>query len=297
MKKYPPISPSFPHFLHGGDYNPEQWIDTPEIWDEDMKLMQEGHLNEFTVGIFSWAEIEKEEGVFDFSWLDTIIDKIYRAGGRVVLATPSGARPKWLADKYPEVLRVTRNLDRNRFSERHNHCFTSPVYREKVRIIDEKLAERYGNHPAVVAWHISNELSGMCFCELCADRFREFLRRKFDGRIDRLNHEYWTRFWSHRFTSFEEIEPPRPAHANYAPTGPAGDTSVMGLTLAWLEFCSNQIIDFAAHEKAPSASIPPGPSPPTACPPTSASITSKWVKSWTYTRWTCIPAGAGTSRA
>ena len=76
MKKFPPISKDFPHFLHGGDYNPEQWIETPEIWDEDMSLMKEGNLNEFTIGIFSWAEFEKEEGVFDFSWLDTIIEKI-----------------------------------------------------------------------------------------------------------------------------------------------------------------------------------------------------------------------------
>lgn len=251
MKKFPPISKDFPHFLHGGDYNPEQWIETPEIWDEDMALMKEGHLNEFTVGIFSWAEIEKEEGVFDFTWLDTIIDKIYKAGGRVVLATPSAARPKWMSDKYPEVLRVNETLVRNKFASRHNHCFSSPVFREKVRIIDEKLSERYGKHPAVVAWHISNELNGRCYCDRCAENFRNFLRKKFDNDIEKLNHEYWTRFWSHRYGSFEEIEPPRNATASgSAATGPAGDTCVLGLNLAWKEFCSEQIIDIVAHEKA-----------------------------------------------
>ncbi len=250
MKKYPPISKDFPHFLHGGDYNPEQWIETPEIWDEDMALMKEAHLNEFTVGVFSWAEIEKEEGVFDFTWLDTIIDKIHKAGGKVVLATPSAARPKWLSDKYPEVLRVNETLARNKFSSRHNHCFSSPVFREKVRIIDEKLAMRYGKHPAVVAWHISNELYGRCYCDKCAEKFRDFLRVKFDNDIDKLNHEYWTRFWSHRFGSFDEIEPPRNASlSGSAATGPAGDSCVMGLNLAWKEFCSEQIIDIAAHEK------------------------------------------------
>lgn len=249
MKKFPPISKDFPHFLHGGDYNPEQWIATPEIWDEDMALMKEAHTNEFTVGIFSWAEIEKEEGVFDFSWLDTIIEKIYKSGGRVVLATPSAARPKWLSDKYPEVLRVNETLARNKFASRHNHCFSSPVFREKVRIIDEKLSERYGKHPAVVAWHISNELNGRCYCDRCAENFRNFLRKKFDNDIEKLNHEYWTRFWSHGFSSFDEIEPPRTAASGSLATGPMGDACVLGLNLAWKEFCSEQIIDITAFEK------------------------------------------------
>ena len=244
MKKYPPISKDFPHFLHGGDYNPEQWIDTPEIWDEDMALMKEAHTNEFTVGIFSWSKLEPEEGVFDFSWLDTIIDKIYKNGGRVVLATPSGARPRWLSAKYPEVLRVNENLVRNEYGNRHNHCYTSPIYREKVRIINEKLSERYGKHPAVVAWHLSNEYNGQCYCDKCAEEFRNFLRKRFDNDIEKLNFQYWTTFWSHNFSSFDEIRPPRVASG-----GPEGDAILLGLKLAWKEFCSERTVDFAAWEK------------------------------------------------
>jgi beta-galactosidase len=115
------ISESFKHFLHGGDYNPEQWIDTKEIWDEDMRLMKLAHCNQFSVGIFSWSVLEPREGEYDFSFLDEILDKIYAAGGRVFLATPSGARPHWLAEKYPEVLRVGENGLRNPFTARHNH--------------------------------------------------------------------------------------------------------------------------------------------------------------------------------
>ena len=106
------INDKYPHFLHGGDYNPEQWIHDKSIWDKDMELMREANINEMTVGIFSWAMLEPREGEFDFSFLDEIIEKIYQNGGRVVLATPSGARPHWMADKYPEVLRVTGNLER-----------------------------------------------------------------------------------------------------------------------------------------------------------------------------------------
>ena len=125
--------PAYPHFLHGADYNAEQW--PREIWDEDMRLMKLANCNEMSVGIFSWAKLEPEEGVFDFSFMDEVLDKIYENGGRVILATPSGARPRWLAEKYPEVLRVGRDGVRENFRARHNHCLTSPVYREKVRII------------------------------------------------------------------------------------------------------------------------------------------------------------------
>ena len=55
-KRYPPINSKCPHFLHGGDYNPEQWINTPEIWAEDMRLMKLAHCNAMSVGIFSWVQ-------------------------------------------------------------------------------------------------------------------------------------------------------------------------------------------------------------------------------------------------
>ena len=125
MKKYNPTFPEFPHMLHGGDYNPDQWVETPEIWDEDMRLMKLAHTNEMTMGIFAWSQLEPEEGVFDFSVLDTLMDKIYQNGGRVILATPSGARPPWLAERYPEVLRVNVQGHKKRYGRRHNHCATS----------------------------------------------------------------------------------------------------------------------------------------------------------------------------
>ena len=145
--KFAPISPKCPHILHGGDYNPEQWLETPQIIDEDLRMMKLAKVNVVSIGIFSWATLEPEEGRFDFTWLDSIMDKLAQNGIFAILATPSGARPAWLAQKYPEVLRVDADRTKRLFGGRHNHCFTSPVYREKVRIINTKLAERYKNHP------------------------------------------------------------------------------------------------------------------------------------------------------
>ena len=201
MKQY--MNENFKHFLHGGDYNPEQWIDTPEVWDEDMRLMQLANCNEMSVGIFSWAKLEPQEGVYDFSFLDTILDKIYAAGGRALLATPSGARPHWMADAHPEVLRVNERGEKMHFGVRHNHCPTSPYYREKVAQINAKLAERYGKHPAVIGWHISNEYGGRCYCPLCQEAFRGWLEKKYGGDLHKMNFEWWTTFWSHTYNSFD----------------------------------------------------------------------------------------------
>ena len=239
--------PDFPHFIHGADYNPEQWVDYKGVWDADMALMREAHCNEMTVGIFSWAKLEPREGEYDFSFLDEIIDRIGKNGGKVILATPSGARPHWMADKYPEVLRVGANGVRAHFGGRHNHCFTSPVYREKVREINRRLAERYGNNPTVIAWHISNEYSGECHCPLCVQAFRDFLREKYHNNIAELNHAWWTTFWSHTYDSFDQIEPP----------GALTETGVHGLNLDWHRFVTHQTMDFIKNETAPLRELTP----------------------------------------
>ena len=123
------FTPRFPQFLHGGDYNPDQWLDRPDILDRDIEMMHKAHVNCVSIGIFSWALLEPEEGVYDFDWLDEVIDRLWKGGIHIILATPSGARPAWMAQKYPEVLRVESNFQRNHFGNRHNHCPSSPVYR------------------------------------------------------------------------------------------------------------------------------------------------------------------------
>ena len=237
MKKY--FNESFKHFLHGGDYNPEQWIDTKEVWDEDMRLMKLSHCNEMSVGIFSWSILEPKENEYDFSFMDEILDKIYEAGGRVLLATPSGARPRWMAEKYPEVLRVKSNGQRNEFGRRHNHCLTSPYYRKKVYEMNSILAKRYGKHPAVIGWHVSNEYGGECFCPLCREAFTKWLENKYEGDINKLNFQWWTTFWSHRFDDFSQVAPPLPHGDSYA-----------SLELDWRRFVSDQTQSFIANEIA-----------------------------------------------
>ncbi|MBE0698070.1 MAG: beta-galactosidase [Anaerolineaceae bacterium] len=242
---FPPINPRFPHFLHGGDYNPDQWNE--EIWSEDMRLMKLANCNTMSVAIFAWTRIEPEEGKFDFSWLDKIMDMLAANGGYAVLATPSGARPAWLSAKYPEILRVHADRQRILHGGRHNHCMSSPVYREKVQVVNHKMAERYKDHPALLVWHISNEYGGECHCELCQRSFRSWLKVKYNNDLTALNQAWWSAFWSHTYTDWEQIESP----------SPIGEMTLHGLNLDWKRYTTDQMIDFYNCEIQPLRELTP----------------------------------------
>ena len=174
------------HLLHGGDYNPEQWLDHPEILEEDIRLMQEAHVNCVSLGIFSWAVLEPSEGTYTLDWLEEIIDNLGKAGIQVILATPSGAMPHWLTAQYPEVMQVQADGRRNLPGKRHNFCYTSPVMREKISALDRELSRRLGMKENVILWHLSNELGGnfadgACHCELCQQAFRQWLKERAEG--------------------------------------------------------------------------------------------------------------------
>ena len=228
--------------LHGGDYNPDQWLEYPEVFEEDVRLMKEANVNCVSLGIFAWAVLEPEEGRYELDWMDHIITRLGEEGLQVVLATPSGAMPNWLTQKYPEVMQVQADGHRNLPGKRHNFCYTSPVMREKITSIDRVLAERFGRRDNVILWHISNELGGnfgdsTCHCELCQEAFRQWLKKKY-GTLENLNSAWWNHFWSHTYTDWSQIHSP----------GPYGETTSTALVLDWRRFSTEQISSFCELE-------------------------------------------------
>lgn len=225
------------NLLHGADYNPDQWLDRPDILEKDIAMMKETKCNVMSVGIFSWSKLEPAEGEYQFGWLDNVLDTLHANGISVFLATPSGAKPAWVSEKYPEVLRTNSDQSKNLHGERHNHCVSSPAYLRLTGNINQQLAKRYAHHPAVLAWHISNEYGGECHCENCQLAFRDWLKNKYQT-LENVNQRWWSSFWSHEYSSWSQIHSP----------GPNGEQSVHALTIDWRRFVSEQVALFCRHE-------------------------------------------------
>lgn len=193
----------------GGDYNPEQW--SPPVWREDIALMKQAGVTIVTLGVFSWGLLERADGEFDADWLEEVIDLLHEADIAVDLATPTAAPPSWLLTAHPEIMPRDIWLHPEPPGGRLGWCPSSPVFRRLALRIVRRLAERFGHHPAVRMWHVSNELGGgnaRCYCDVSAARFREWLRERY-GTVDALNQSWGSAFWGHTFGGFEEVLPPR----------------------------------------------------------------------------------------
>lgn len=221
---------------YGGDYNPEQW--DKEIMNEDLRMFKLSGIDVATLNVFSWALSQPNEDTYDFAWLDEIIDRLYEYGTYVCLATSTGAHPAWMARKYPDVLRVDFEGRKRKFGGRHNSCPNSPTYRKYSERIAEKLAEHYKDHPAVLIWHVSNEYGGYCYCDHCADGFRNWLQERYTT-LETLNKVWNTGFWGHTFYEWEEIVPPNALSEEWG----VDNTNFQGISLDYRRFMSDSLLD------------------------------------------------------
>jgi beta-galactosidase len=204
-------TPTFSHdgIAYGCDYNPEQW--DRSVWREDVALMQEAGVDLVALNIFGWSHLEPRPGEFDFAGLDEILDLLHEAGIRVNLGTGTASAPPWLTFRHPEILPETEDGTTRFPGGRQAWCPSSAVFRRYALELVEGVAERYGAHPAVELWHVSNELgchNALCYDDESAEAFRGWLRARYET-IERLNTAWGTSFWSQQYSDFAEILPPR----------------------------------------------------------------------------------------
>jgi beta-galactosidase len=224
----------------GCDYNFEQW--SPDVWAEDVALMRQAGVGLVAVNIFGWSSIEPRPGEYDFATLDRIISLLHDNGIRVNLGTGTSSPPPWLTARHPEILPEAADGTTRSPGGRQAWCPSSPVFRERALALVEQVAIRYGGHPAVALWHVSNELgchNALCYDEASAAAFRVWLQRRY-GSVDALNKAWGTSFWSQRYTDFAEILPPRLALSLRNP----------GQLLDFQRFSSDELLDHYRAELA-----------------------------------------------
>lgn len=237
------INEKLPKVWYGGDYNPEQW-DAP-VWAEDERMFKLAGIDVATINVFNWATLQPSEDTYDFSGLDALIDRLYKNGTYICLATATGAHPAWMAHRYPEVTRVDVQGRKRKFGGRHNSNPNSPVYREYAARLAGKLAERYKDHPALLIWHISNEYGGYDYSEQSEAAFRVWLKERY-GSLDALNKAWNTRFWGHTFYDWEEIVVPNELSEEWN----GNRTNFQGISLDYRRFMSHSLLDCYKLEHA-----------------------------------------------
>ena len=226
---------------YGGDYNPEQWPE--EIWAEDMRLLKEANIDIVTLNVFSWAALQPSEETYDFSKLDKIMEMVRDNGLQVCLATSTGAHPAWMAKKYPDILRTEFNGLKRKFGGRHNSCPNSPTYEKYSVRLAKKIAERYRDYNNIVAWHISNEFGGECYCENCEKAFRVWLKKKYQT-IENVNRAWNTAFWGHTFYDWDEIVLPNLLSEHFE----QDRSQFQGITVDYKRFNSESILECYKRE-------------------------------------------------
>lgn len=222
---------------YGGDYSPDQY--SIETVKKDIEAFKKAGINIVTMPVFSWTKLEPEEGVYNFEWLDEVMDLFRDNDIYVCLATPTAAQPAWLSEKYPEVLPVDIAGRKRTHGMRVFYCVNSEKYRERCAAIAEEMAKRYANYPNLAMWHVSNEYGTYCYCENCRKKFQGWLKGKY-GTIDNLNKQWNNVFWNKTYTDFSEVSVPNETNDEYRfnPT----------LNLEYMRFITDSTIECYENE-------------------------------------------------
>jgi len=190
----------------GVDYYPEHW--EKERWSVDADLMQKAGINVVRLAEFAWSKLEPEDDVYDFDWLDEVMDILNKSGTKVILCTPTAAPPSWLIEKHPDVLPLLRNGQRMAFGARRHYCITNRDYYYYSERIIKRLAEHYRDNSQVIGWQVDNEFGNpKCYCDSCRKEFQHWLKLRYKT-LENLNQSWGNAFWSHDYTFWEEIPLP-----------------------------------------------------------------------------------------
>lgn len=230
-------------------YYPEHW---PEAkWAEDARQMRDAGITRVRIGEFAWSRIEPQPGHFAWDWLDRAIATLHDAGLGIILGTPTATPPKWLVDTMPDMIAIDADGRPRGFGSRRHYCFSHMGYRQQATKITRAIAERYGEHPAIIAWQTDNEYgchdSVLSFSAAARTGFRTWLAGRY-ASVDALNTAWGNVFWSQEYRSFDEIDLP---NLTVTEANPAH-------WLAFRRFASDEVVRFNQLQTEILRALSPG---------------------------------------
>ena len=230
-------------------YYPEHWPESG--WAQDAQRMAAMGIRYVRIAEFAWSRIEPSPGHFQWDWLDRAIATLADAGLQVVMCTPTATPPKWLVDADPTLLAVDAQGQTRGFGSRRHYCFSSVSYRAQSDRITTAVAQRYGQHPAVVAWQTDNEYgchdTVLSYSAAAVAGFRVWLQARYTT-IEALNQAWGTVFWSQEYRDFDEVD---------APVGTVTEATPAHC-LDYRRFASDEVVAFNRRQVKLLRALAPG---------------------------------------
>ncbi|NNK15830.1 MAG: beta-galactosidase, partial [Sulfitobacter sp.] len=220
-------------------YYPEHWPE--EVWERDAARMADAGITWVRIGEFAWSRLEPPPGAFTFEWLDEAIATLAKAGLKIVLGTPSATPPRWILDRFPDMLAVDVEGRPRKFGSRRHYCHSHAGYRNAAAEMAATLGKRYGRDPRIAAWQIDNEYgchdTVLSYSNAARHAFRDWLAQRYQS-TDALNRAWGNVFWSMEYDSFDDIDLP---NLTVTQPNPAHE-------MAFRRFASDQVVAWNAAQ-------------------------------------------------
>jgi beta-galactosidase len=175
-----------------------------ERLDKDISMMKDAGINVVRIAESTWSTMEPQEGVYDFSHIDRVLNAMHKAGIRVIIGTPTYAVPTWLVKKHPDVLAITPR-GQNQYGARQNMDITNVHFRSAAEKAIRKMLEHIKGHPAIIGYQVDNETKpyNTSGPEVQA-QFVSYMKAKYPS-LDSLNKIFGLDYWSNRINNWNDF--------------------------------------------------------------------------------------------
>lgn len=172
--------------------------------EKDMEMMEKAGMNVIRIAESTWSTLEPQEGVYDFTHIDRMLNAAACHHISVIVGTPTYAVPTWLVKKYPDILAITQN-GRERYGHRQNMDITNPDYLSHAERVIRVLMEHVKDVPHVIGYQLDNETKsyGTAGPRVQA-MFVDYLKENFPD-INDFNHEFGLDYWSNRVNDWDDF--------------------------------------------------------------------------------------------